>query len=271
MDIIYVDEIAFRSAALDAMVLFLTARLLEKPGKPGRVLAAAALGGVYAALAALPPLRGLTWPPTVLAVSLGMARVAFGPPPELWRCWGVFLALSAGVAGAVMALARLAGTAGRWFAAPSRLLLPAFALCYAAVRFFFLRLFRQRGREVTEVRVALAGREAVFSALRDTGNALEDPLSGDRILVADARVLTPLFGSPVGALPEDGAESFRLLTRIPALRGRLRLVSYSAVGTERGLLPCFRADRVTADGEELRCLVAVSPTPVGEGEYSAIF
>ncbi len=271
MDIIYVDEIAFRNAVLDAMVLFLTARLLEEPGKPGRILPAAALGGIYAALAALPSLRALARPPTMLLISLGMVWIAFGAPPKLWRCWGVFLALSAGVAGAVIALSRLSGTAGGWPTAPPRLVLPGFALCYAAVRFFFLRMLRHRSRDIAEVRVTLAGREAVFSALRDTGNDLQDPLSGDRVLVADADALAPLFEAPVKTLPEDGAERFRLLSRYPELRGRLRLVSYSAVGTERGLLPCFRADRVTADGAELRCLVAVSPTPVGSGEYAAVF
>ena len=271
MDIIYVDEIAFRNAILDAMVLFLTARLMEKPGKPGRILPAAAMGGIYAALAALPPLRALARPPAMLLTSLGMVRIAFGPPPELGRSWGVFLALSAGVAGAVMALSRLSGTAGRWPTAPPRLVLPGFALCYAAVRLFFLRMLRHRGRDIAEIRVTLAGREAVFSALRDTGNDLRDPLSGDRVLVADADALVPLFEMPAKTLPEDGAERFRLLSRYPELRGRLRLVTYSSVGTEQGLLPCFRADRVTADGADLRCLVAVSPTPVGSGEYSAVF
>lgn len=271
MDIIYVDEIALRNAVLDAMVLFLTSRLLDGAGKPGRILRAAALGGLYAALAALPPLRLLASVPMVLLASLGMARIAFGPSPTLWRGWGVFLALSACVAGAVMALSRLAGEPGGLFAASSRLLITAFALCYGAVRFFFLRLLRRRGRAVVRIRVTLAGREAAFSALRDTGNELRDPLSGDRVLVADTSSLAPLFDPPLSCpLPQDGTERFRALARYPELRGRLRLVSYSAVGTEHGLLPCFRADSVTADGEELRCLVALSPTTVGGGEYAAI-
>ena len=71
-------------------------------------------------------------------------------------------------------------------------------------------------------------------------------------------------------LPDDPAACFRVLSSHPVLSRRLRLVGFSAVGTKRGLLVCFRPDAVRIEGTEEHYLVALSPTPLGGGEYSAL-
>ena len=272
MDVIYVDAVFLRNAVLDYLLLLSAARLVRHPLRRGRFALAAALGGVFAAGAAVPPLGWLAGPVPLLAASLGMARLSFGPAPGLWRGWGAFLALSAAFAGAVYALGQLTGQrGGPFFTAPPRLLLLSFGGCYALAALLTRRLLRAGDAEVLSVEIVLGDRTAVFPALRDTGNRLSDPLSGRDVLVADPRALASLF--PPGALdglPEDAAGRFRRLSELPELRGRLRLVPFAALGTKRGLLVGFRPDRVTAEGRETDALAALSPTPL-EGEYRAIW
>ena len=100
---------------------------------------------------------------------------------------------------------------------------------------------------------------------------LLDPLSGAEVMISDPEALSPLFPEgALSALPEDAAERFRRLSALPELRERLRLVPYTALGTERGLLLCFRPDSVVAGGRERASLVGLSPAPL-RGDYNAIF
>ena len=174
-----------------------------------------------------------------------MAWIAFGAPPELWRGWGCFLALSSAFAGAVYGISLLSGAEvrGMLSGASLKTLALSFGLCYAAVRLFFGRFLKRRERCVVEAKIELCGKTVSLQALRDTGNSLFDPLSGSRILLAEPGALASLFAPPLG---------------------------FSAVGTKRGLLVCFRPDAVTVEGVAEQYLVALSPTPLGGGEYSAL-
>ncbi len=271
MDVIYADVLFARNAVLDYFLLLSAARLARAPLRRGRFALAAAAGGVYAAAAAVPPLRFLGGLLPALAVSLWMGFVAYGPPPGLWRCWGCFLALSAAVAGAVYALGALTGQRGApLFTASPRLVLLSFGGCCAAVGLLSPGFLRTRQREILPVRVRLGPRTAVLAALRDTGKELLDPISGAEVLIADPMALASLFpAGALDALPPDAPERFRRLSALPELRGRLRLVPFSALGTEHGLLLCFRPDTVAAGDRELSALVGLSPVPL-RGEYNAV-
>ena len=109
MNVIYVDELFFLNALTDYLLLLSCARLRGRVLRRTRFAAAAALGGVYAVLAAIPPLSFLVSLAVKALVSLLMAWIAFGAPPELWRGWGCFLALSSAFAGAVYGISLLSG------------------------------------------------------------------------------------------------------------------------------------------------------------------
>lgn len=273
MNVIYVDELFFLNALTDYLLLLSCARLRGRALRRTRFAAAAALGGVYAVFAAIPPLSFLVSLAVKALVSLLMAWIAFGTPPELWRGWGCFLALSSAFAGAVYGISLLSGAEVRGVLSGASLktLTLSFGLCYAAVRLFFGRFLKRRERCVVEAKIELCGKTVSLQALRDTGNSLFDPLSGSRILLAEPGSLASLFTPPlVLPLPDDPAACFRVLSSHPVLSRRLRLVGFSAVGTKRGLLVCFRPDAVTVEGIAEQYLVALSPTPLGGGEYSAL-
>ena len=275
MDVIYADELFALNAVLDYVLLLASARLRGAVLRRGRFALAAAAGGMYAVLCVLPGTVWLSSRAVKLGVSLLLALIAWGGEAAFFKSWAIFLALSAAFAGAVYAVSLLAGIPpGEVFVPVSlRVLFLSFGFCYAAVRFFFDRALRRRERVVAAVHLTLAGREASFSALRDTGNELFDPLTARRVLVAEYKALAPLFPlCPPAAAPEDDPASLlRLLSADPSLRGRLRLLPYTAVGTKCALLVCFRPDSLTVAGQKEDLLVALSPTPLsGGGEYAAV-
>ena len=160
MNVIYVDELFFLNALTDYLLLLSCARLRGRALRRTRFAAAAGLGGVYAVFAAIPPLSFLVSLAVKALVSLLMAWIAFGAPPELWRGWGCFLALSSAFAGAVCGISLLSGAEvyGSLSGASLKTLALSFGLCYAAVRLFFGRFLKRRERCVVEAKIELCGK-----------------------------------------------------------------------------------------------------------------
>lgn len=270
MRIIYLDELAALNYLCDYLLLRCTAELRGLPRRRGRCALSAALGGLWAVLALLPPLRFLSLPSAALAASGFLALAAFGGDDGLWKSWVCFLALSAAFAGAVVFACLLLGEdAGSSLQqCPLRTLLLSFGLFYALLRLCLGRTLEKRARERLPVIIELLGRRAELTALRDTGNSLSDPVSARHVLIAELPALAPLF--PALPPPGDSVAQFRHLSADPALGPRCRLVPYRSMGGD-GLLLCLRPDHVTVGGEERELLIGISPLPLGEqGEYQAI-
>ena len=265
MNVIYVDELFFLNALTDYLLLLSCARLRGRALRRTRFAAAAALGGVYAVFAAIPPLSFLVSLAVKALVSLLMAWIAFGAPPELWRGWGCFLALSSAFAGAVYGISLLSGAEvrGMLSGASLKTLALSFGLCYAAVRLFFGRFLKRRERCVVEAKIELCGKTVSLRALRDTGNQLRDPVTGESVLVigsSPARQLTGLTEAQL-ARPLETLEN----SPLPGLR----LVPYQAVGAKNGLLLAKRFPKVRLGGRSCAALVAFAPQSFGT-EYQAL-
>jgi hypothetical protein len=95
-------------------------------------------------------------------------------------------------------------------------------------------------------------------ALRDTGNTLRDPITGEAVTV-----LSPALGEKLG-IPEE-------VLRDPAgaMLPGLRLIPARTVGGG-GLLAAVRCDSVTIGGRAVGTLVAFAREDFGNGEYQAL-
>lgn len=274
MDIIYVDSLFFLNTAVNYFILLATARLCPHAAKRLRLALAAALGGLYAVGTVLPEAEILLCLPMKALCALVMVLIAFGGLGHFGRTAVIFLAVSAAFGGAVWAISMLF-----YGFSPERLYIPvslpmlavSFALCYAAVTLVFRRIGDRAERCLRCVEITLGARHAEFTALEDTGNALCDPITAMPVIAATADALAPLL-PPNIRLTGCAEEDFRLLAQDEALRARLRLIPYSAVGTESGLLLALRPDRILADGKPTRSrLIAITPNAVSaDGEYQAV-
>ncbi|MGE4353725.1 MAG: sigma-E processing peptidase SpoIIGA [Oscillospiraceae bacterium] len=275
MEIIYVDSLFLLNFIIDYLLLLVTARLCSLVLRRWRYLAAAALGGAYAILCFVPGFGFLVTPWMKLCLWVLMSLAAFGGEAKLFRCALSFLLISAAFGGAVWAASMLGGTLsviGGAVRINMRVLILSFALCYAGLSLAFSGRFGRRRREILSAAIVLRGKKIALNVLRDTGNSLREPSSGKSVLVADTQSTADLFtDEEKKALSlRDGAQSLLALADIEGAP-RFRPVMYSAIGTTAGFIPAFSPDELYIDG----CLthdfvVAVSPTPLGDGEYSAV-
>ena len=249
MRIIWVDLCFAINFAADYLICLLSMRLCSVPLRRGRCALAAAFGALWAVAAA----AGLSFFSSPAGKLLGAAAL---------------LALSAALSGAVWALSLRSGGAPVF---SPRLLVFGFSLFWALFEFPLRGVLQKREREILTVELSFLGRSASFRALVDTGNSLCDPVSGAHVMVVSPAALRAVLGDlyPLFLLP-DAAETLSAASCLDALRGKLRLVPYSAVGA-RGLLVAFRPDSLTVGGEERKdLLVALSPSASGEGHEGVL-
>ena len=255
MKTLYADGYILENLLWDYLLLRGVCVLRSLPALRKRCALSSVLGAVYAFLCLLPPSRYLASPLSALAVSGLMAVAAFGDERGLFRSWGCFLCLSAAFGGSVLLWGRISGD-GWCFRCR---LLGAVSL-WGLISFCLRRLEEVRRTPTVRCELRLFGRSTAFTALRDTGNSLHDPISGKQVLIAEEGLLAPLFPT---ALPKAGAAERMLLLRDTALGSRCRLVSCQSVGGE-SLLLCFRADSAKINGEETSLLVGIFEGRLGE-------
>ena len=245
--VVYWDLVAVWSFALDYLLLLGTLRLAGRPLRRKRLALGAALGAVFAVAALiLPP------SPPLLAGALAlMCFAAFGRE-RLLRLTLLFLMLACALGGAVVLLGGMGGgverLARRVLLAelPWGVFLTAAAGAWLLLTLVFRGGARNTAAELIPVRIEYAGRVVAVTLLRDTGNALTDPLTGEGVPVIGAAALAPLGYTANTAL------------------------HVCTVGGG-GVLRAFRCDRLIADGRDLGArLVAAAPSAFG-GRYQGLW
>ena len=270
METVYADSLFVLNAAVDYLVLLAAGKLCALPLRRWRMGLAAVWGGVYAVLAAVWP-QCFALLASKLAAGALMAVIAFGVHRRTLRAVLAVYAVSAAFGGAIYAAACLAGHppgSGRYTPVSLRVLLLSFALCYAVISLVFRGTARSAERTLRLVDVQLGSAAVSFTALLDSGNELTDPVSGDRVLIAEAETLAPLFPD---STPLFEGDSLAALERFAALGVHCRLIPCTRVAAEEALLLCFRPDSVRVDGRRCRLLIGISPNRLSpSGEYQAI-
>lgn len=245
---VYLDLVVILNFLVDFLLLLGTNRLSGFPLAPGRCAVGAVLGGLYGGACLLPGFRflgGLLWRTVCLVL---MAGLAFGWNKSALKRGGVFILLSMAMGGVAVSFGR-----GDFFAVVLAAGL-VWLLCRAA--------FGDRigGREYVPMELSFGGKTAKVLALRDTGNTLRDPISGEPVLViagGTAQTLTGLTAQQI-------ASPLETLTQQP-IPG-LRLIPYRAVGQGGSMLLALRLDKASPGGKRETVLAAFAPEGLGEGQ-----
>ncbi len=274
MTVVYIDLLFLLNLTANYLLLLGAGRMSGAVLRRWRIALGAAAGALYAVLVFLPGLGWMSLWPCRLGAGMLMPVVAYGGERRLLRIILTFFGASAVLAGLVLGAELLGSSAltlrgGVLYSALDlRLLLLLFILCYCLLTLVFRRQSGNGGqRALIQLTVLLAGERVVLTALVDTGHTLTDPADNRPVVVAEADRFRRLL--PSASDPARPVEALKVCHQ--AGLSTARLLPYRAVGVECGLLLALRADSVRAGERELGgLLIALSPTPLGEGEYQAL-
>lgn len=245
---IFVDLVMALNFLVDLLLILGTNRLAGYPAGMKRGVAAALLGGLYGGICMVPGFRFLGNALWRLVSLVLMAVLAFGWNRSSLQRGAVFVLLSMALGGLALGL----GDGTFWM------------LVLSAGAVWLLCRISFRGslgiREYVPVELNWEGKKVSLIALRDTGNTLRDPLTGEQVLVAGADVGQELLG-----LTEH-----QLLHPVETLASGplpgLRLIPYQAVGQPGGMLLALRFRDAKIGKNVESPLVAFAPQVLAKGE-----
>ncbi len=242
--------VALISFVVNFLILLEAGHLCGSRTRWLRYALAAAIGGLYSGLCFVPGLRFLTHPGWYVVSLAGMALIAWGLCRRSFRPGAIYALLHLALEGISQ------GFGGREAVS---LLLAAVGLGVLCILGFRGELFR--GKYVP-VEISCGNTHLHLTALRDTGNTLRDPVTGNPVLVISPQAAQTLTGLSAQQL-KSPVES---LETIPGLR----LVPYRAVGKEGGLMLALKFPDVRIGKWRGNSLVAFAPEGLGNQEYDAL-
>lgn len=264
METIYIDRLFILNLIIDYFILLCSAKVCGLKFRRLRYALGALLGALFAACSILPGMSFLSLSPIKLIIGILMALIAFGKEEKLLRSTAVFFAVSALFGGAVWAISLKSGTnpTGAVYVPLSMpVLVISFSLIYSLLSLVFNGSAKRAEKQIVDAEIRHMGSSVSLRALRDTGNTLIDPVTGDSVMITSASALCKL-SQEFKNLSADNIAEF------PDFK--FRLIPYRAVGTSGGLLPAFRPEKITVDGHcRDDVLVAVSNDISGDG-FNAI-
>lgn len=274
MMVLYLDAYLVMNFVVNYLLLACAGKLDGDPVVRWRYVLGSGLGTAYAGLALFPAWAFLEHPACKAAGAAAMVLVAFGRSERILRTGGLFLVLACAFGGGLLLLSMVRGTeTGQvGFLGPSlgmRGILVAAALSYGFLSLLLRGQFAhtRTAGELEELSLSHQGKTVTVLALRDTGNTLQDPLTGRPVVVIEGEKLRDL----VPEIFQDRASLSDPVALLRDLEGRagslrLQLLPYRAVGVECGMLLALRVERAEYGKRAYRnCLTALSPTPVSDG------
>ena len=233
--IIYADVLFAINFAMDFLCLFIAGRINRRAGKTWRMLAAAAVGALYAFLPyLLADIPALAMLPIHLAAAALITLLAFGRgygAKKFWLTAAAFIISAALIGGLMNAVYSATGAD----ISGGRLRFVIIGIISAAAAIIYGLLYRTNIKTRScEIRIYANGEKIPARLLVDTGNLVSEPFSALPVIVLSYSVLPP---------PLDMPESD--IFPLP-----LRLIPYKTGGGESclyGFLP-DRIDLVTPLG-----------------------
>lgn len=247
---VYLDMVMGLNFLVDLLLLLGTNRLSGFPMDGKRAVAGAVFGGVYSGACMVPGFYFLGngfWRLVSLAL---MASIAFGWSRSAVRRGVVFVLLSMALGGIAVGFGQrsfpvlVLSAAGVWI------------LCHVGFG-------GSLGQSYIPISISHQGCNLRFLALKDTGNTLRDPVTGERVIVLSADVAQMLTGLTAADLENP--------TQTLVSNPGYRLIPYHAVGQPSGMLLAKRFTDVTVGKKQGSALVAFAPEIIDRsGSYQAL-
>lgn len=253
--VIYADVLLVVNLYINYLLVRCTALILHRDAAPLRGLAAASVGAAGALVIFLPQLHPVWSVLFRAALGTAVTFILFGRQKRLDFLISLllFLAVSFGFAGGMMALWYFAAPLGMYycngiayFDIPIGAAAVITAVLYAAFRFTGFMIRRRRPASHSRVTLKREGAEITLDGLADTGNSLRDSFSGKPVVLAS-------LGAVCSIAPQSAVDYHN--GNFGQLDG-IRLVPCKTV-TADGLVPVFPAE-ITVDGRSAEVLIGIA-------------
>lgn len=262
---VYLDVVLLENLCMNYIILFATGYIMKIKMKQLRLVASSLLGGIYAVIAYLEILPIYSNFGMKIILSILIVYLAFNSKSikNLSKQLVIFYLTSFAFGGCAFALL--------YFIKPQNILMRngvyvgtypikiallggiiGFIVTYIGFRVVKTKLHKKD--MIYEIEIRIEEKTLNLKAMLDTGNLLKDPISGMPVVVVEKQQLYSIL--PAKLLDNIdkliGGEGEILLDQIEekGIFNRFRMIPFSSVGKQNGLMLGFKADQVILKREE---------------------
>lgn len=254
---VYIDVLFVVNMIINYLLLQATAKITRQSTSALRILAGALAGALYAVCMFFPQIKALYTVAAKISVSFILVAITFTirKPKTFFKTVVVFYITSFIFGGISLGLFYFTG-AGKgtvisngvfYYNLPLRTLILSTAIAYCIIRTAWKVYKSDKMRDYRKVDIYLYGKNVSLNALIDTGNMLSDPLTQMPVVVAEFEKLQnilPQSFNTVYSQMHDSPESIIINESISDIAPRLRIIPYSSLGADEGILLGFKPDAV---------------------------
>ncbi len=274
---IYIDVLFLVNLSINTSLILCLGYILRLPLKAVRILLGAIVGAVYSCLAFTGDFDNLASLAIRVLFAVLIVITAFGISGIISVIKRTVLFVALTVAMGVVMLAvlyfsrlgiRLGGVIKNgvfYFDIPTHYMLLCSLASYVVILALEKLFKRSAKRSYSRIKLYRLGKTVELTALVDTGNMLCDPFTGRKVIIAEAKILSPLFSFDIDTILTDNPCGDNLPEGF-------RLIPYSSIGKKDGLLAAFVPDAVEIDHKKADNVITAVFDGVlsGSGDYNAL-
>jgi len=271
MNIIYLDTLFFTNLLIDYLLLLCTGRLCGCSLNRKALILASLIGAAYACASVMHTYTWLNHILIKIALAIIICMVAFRKNHHFTLICLAFIAISS-LFGGFLSACSLSFQNTFYLPVNFKILLLTFTAGYFIIEAIYKKSDTIKRQELHDVTVKLNNRIITFTALKDTGNELFDPMSGRRVLVCEKKIVSSLFPNENLDLHRDDVFSlFYTINKNDQYAGKMSLIPFRTINGS-GTMLSFRPDAITVDNHHENLIVAISDTKFDRNDsYQAIF
>ena len=265
---IYADVVFFINFAMDFFVFWIVSKLIKRKVKGYRLaLGGAVAAALYCLIVFLPRLEGILNVFFAFAILMIGTRISFGATSVREFIKLIFFAhLTAfALGGAGMALfyfSNISDYIGNFIGFTVhnfsiKLLLAVSCGAYILIKLASNWITRTVIKKQTfyHIRILFDNREISMTALVDTGNSLHDPISHFPVIVAEFSEIKSFLPDSLKIMfyEEKDDDMLHVVSHLQEskIAGRIRMIPFTSIGKQNGMLLGFKPDKVIIAEKEL--------------------
>ena len=263
---IYLDVILLENLCMNYIILFATGLIHKVKIKAWKLFVASLIGGIYSILSFAPVLEIYTNFLFKVILSVVMVYISFHPQnvKQLFKELIIFYLVSFAFGGCAFALlyfikpqdilARNGVLTGTY---PIKIALLGGIVGFVIVNIAFKVVKGKLSKKdmFCNISIFINGKEKEIKAFIDTGNLLKDPISGIPVIVVEVSELEEMIPKEIVENLNEilQGKDTKVLTEIPEdYKLKFRIIPFSSLGKQNGLLLGFIADKVIINLEETK-------------------
>lgn len=263
---VYLDVIVMENLVMNYLILWVTGKFAKVSALSIRIFLGALAGAVYVVFLILFPQIDFYYSiPAKFLLSLLIVAITFSPPGifpfiKILAVFYITTFIFAGASFAALYMNNIGGFVRNgifYISHTSKWVTIALAVLTTII---VLKVFWDtvqyklaRGKLLKRVGICFGERKADFSALVDTGNSLHDPVTNLPVLVVEYIAIKKILPEEICRIfseeKEDDLSMVVGLVTGSSWYSRFRLIPFTSLGKENGMLIGFKPDYIEIAGE----------------------